>query len=345
MEKRIGKYKSFVNESIFSRTFNERIERIDKDLIAARDAIGYINTYYQIQIKDYKKIDKYYTNLDFLILDISRDLNDIIKKFGANFTDDQSRIFVKKLNTLIIIFKRCSFNLTSTTVKQTIVPALAYLNSTINIINLLQKDFEKNIEYESDKDGRTEIYKFIISGGDATFHEIEKRSIIEAKEKEVREKHKDVDPYGEEAWGDEIKNETVKWWESGKLNKEKDENSWGEEVPFTQDHMELKGIGGIRGAAIATDFKVGDKVITNGTINYNNRDIKLKDREGIIIRIREKNFGATQIVVKFEGERNLMSTVLSPHEDCWSFFIGEHYPQNRTDGYLECYAQLFIKKL
>ena len=103
------------------------------------------------------------------------------------------------------------------------------------------------------------------------------------------------------------------------------------------------------------DFSVGDEVITNGTIFYGlspNGKVELKDRIGKIVRIKDRSRGGIvgmtsenlMIVVKFEGEKYLLGTVLSPYKDCWPFFV-KNYQTNRTDGYFECTNHLFIKKL
>lgn len=104
------------------------------------------------------------------------------------------------------------------------------------------------------------------------------------------------------------------------------EESWGDDIIF--------------------DFKVGDDVITKGTIFYGlspNGKIELKNRIGKVVRIKEKE-DSTMIVVKFEGERHLLGTILSPYKDCWPFFVSK-FDQYFIDGYFKCYSNLFIKKL
>jgi hypothetical protein len=198
----IIEYENFLNESIFSKTFDERIEKINSMLIKGRNISAVIHTNYQNKILDYKRINKYYWKFDFNLLDVSEELNLIMKKYVKSLTEEQMKIFIQKLNGVIRLFRFGTYNMNEPKVKNIITKSLENINSVIFVLEYLKstKYYDYEIDFETSKDDYVNSLVLMPSGN---FCEVDRRSVLIDKEKKAWDAHKEADPYGEEEWVDE----------------------------------------------------------------------------------------------------------------------------------------------
>ena len=318
----IIKYENFINESIFSKkTFDERIEKINDLVINGRRISAIINTNYQDKIRDYKRINKYYGKFDANLISVSEELNTIMTKHMKSFTKEQMDIFIQKLNGVIKLIKVGSYNVKKWDVKYAITATLENINSIIFILEYLKstKYYDFDIDFETSYE---EYVDSLVLVPDGDFCEVDRKSVLMEKEKKAKEAHKDVDPYGEEKW----LGEATRWYKQGKLEISEEDDDWDEEPEF--DPV----------------ISVGDMVEVEG--NWNGK-IFNKDK-GEVVRIfnvfparggerilKKDNGNEIDIVVKFEGRRDLFPSRFSNANNCAKFQMMKRRGKNKTNLYTD----------
>lgn len=282
------KYKDFINEGLFKKkTFDDRIEEIDKLIMSALKYRGMTLTRSKLDIIKPSNTN----NFTYSIEDVSQKLKDVLTKCGSTIKQEEMDIFMNRFNSfrkmLRITFPIRFFDN---------VKNIAFnFNAIIQIIDYL-KTKNLNIDYETiDKDGDIDLVSIVKDGKFSIY--LNRQSMIDKNEKELKDKYKDIDPLGEENWDD------VNEW-----------NNYDEEDMEEENEID------------DPELHVGDRV---EILNYHNYNIDINDR-GEIIRIFDGDryvidygygYKSYRIVVKFDNQRNLLASALSEYKDCYSFFV------------------------
>jgi len=208
--KKLDRYNNFTNEGLFSKkrkepTFDDAINEIDKSFMIA---IGF---------KGADRILKFISQF----ADIGEKLIKILENFGMNMTQEQMDEFIKRFNAFE---KQCiglGYRLTD---YKSLITIRNNENTLLDLLDHIKniRDLQVNIKPEK-FDNPLVFYKH---GG---YFYLVHKSWLKKKREEEKEKHKGVDPYGEEDWGDE-KNEGIKWYKKGEF--EDDPNQSEEETHY-----------------------------------------------------------------------------------------------------------------
>jgi len=284
----IKEYNSFVNESWFNKNFDERISQIDDNLFKFRKQAGLLVSKDSISIRN-----KYFNRIFRSLYEISEIFDNIITKYKYKLSQEQINILIKKWTLFEKYFTRITFNGNFGYVMTLFQSSLEHANSFIYQLTLLE-EYDKIINYKTTYgDDDLNIDRYVIAKV-GEWYKIVKVSEKEEKERKQREAHKDIDPYGEEKWEDANENKDYE-----------EEDDWEEENEMDDP-----------------EIHVGDRVI----VNYYSYNMRLINEMGEVIRIFDcshkfSNVHTRQIVVKFDNRRDLFSSKLSQHKDCYSFLV------------------------
>jgi hypothetical protein len=336
----INDYEGFLHEGFFIKDFNDRINRIDELLFELRDIIGKINV---------NTSDSYFNVAHGLQIKIAGIFKDIILKYKKDLNQEQVNIMVNKWKIFEPMFTCYSYRTTNRPLRRIYMKKAENANSFIYQLELLRK-FGINIEgFEIyNADDYVDPY-IIVQHGE--YSSLTRRSKHEEERKKALEKHKDVDPLGEEDWSDvdQLK-ENITWHNN--------DGTYDEEDEIDDDPVLIS---------------VGDFVEVTGTfrVGFGNNDRKRMNKEvGEVIRIflhqgdqnayvHNKTFlhidpdnnRAIDITIKFDGRNDLLPSKFSKNRDCVKFMQVRRLFNKKTniqsDVYTSNYGDgiLTIKKI
>jgi len=183
-----------VNESIFRRTFEDKISKLDKLFIENRKIAGVISY-------DVTKIRKYYENL----IRIGKYFSNLLGNHKANFTQEQMNTIIDKWKQYERWFLRAPFtkNFYSGSSSVFILELKDLMVSINTFLQLLELWKDRGLDIDISPlgdDGKQDLYTYMIKD---KFYYIVTRSERRRVRAEQIAAHADTDPYGEEIWDDE----------------------------------------------------------------------------------------------------------------------------------------------
>lgn len=193
------KYKEFISEGIFSKTkkktFEDKIEEIDDLIFSALKYRGLILTQSKVEFnKDIRilqnnKFIRILKNATFLF-------KDILVEYGRKMEQKDIDLYLDKYKSLLKSF-RITF---PGRLIDDLIEIAGNLNAIIQIMDHLKSTKNLNIDYKTvDENGNIDFIG-IDKWGSQMY--LNRQSMIDKKDKELRDKHKDIDPLGEEIWED-----------------------------------------------------------------------------------------------------------------------------------------------
>lgn len=188
----IKEFETYVKESFFSKTFEERIDEIDKLFII------------YLSLASKSKVDKHDTNSSAIkrshyvdktlncMTKIIGIIDEIFIKFGKKLTQDQMDQVVKRFKTIEKNIGHIGWKLNDYSV------LINLKNSQNSILNILYhfKEFY-GLEVDIPENELKNPLKLFKENG---YYYIVHKSYADRKEEESKEKHIEDDPYGEEDW-------------------------------------------------------------------------------------------------------------------------------------------------
>jgi hypothetical protein len=214
--KKLDRYNNFTNEGLFSKkkekSFEDSIKQVDRLFMETKRFQGEtIWTKHQdahdVRITNYKTLK--FINM---IADIGEKLSNVLLEFGMNMTQDQMNLFIIRFNEFEKFYINRGWRLNDYSGWKSV---RNNANSILEMLGHIKNIYKLEIEVDPEKfDNPLVFYK------ENGYFYIVHKSWLKIKEKEDREIHKGVDPYGEEDWSDEKKNEGVKWYKKGEFSQE-----------------------------------------------------------------------------------------------------------------------------
>jgi len=183
-------FDTYINESIFNETFEERIDHLNALFFENRKIFAEIISNEKLT----KVVNKYYINLSL----ISKLFVSILMKYKFHFTQDQINIIKEKWNVFEKCFKVIPFtDFFYINIKKILNNILIRINQTLSILRLLGKKFDMEGVTLYDENGKINSYQTHTKKGYTYL-------ITDSNKKLLRDQqlaaHADVDPYGEENW-------------------------------------------------------------------------------------------------------------------------------------------------
>jgi hypothetical protein len=330
----IHDYEDFLYEGIFIKNFNERLEQIDNLMFELRDIMGKISA---LWLNGNRTNINYFNKSHNLHIKISSIFKDILLKYKKNLTQEQVNELVNKWVIFEKMFISYSYRSTNTELKNIYMKKIENANSFLYQLELLKK-LGMNVEgFEIyGPDNRINVY---VIGQKGNFSCLERESERNDRKNKSLEKHKDVDPLGEEDWSDvDNTKESIMWFND-------DGTTYEEEDEIDEDPNLIC---------------VGDKVRVNGRTQIpglENREVFFRNSIGEVIRIfthdmqRYKvlfcqidpdNGKNIDITVKFKGRYDLLPSRFSEHRDCILFHNMYKKKNKKTGEFSNQYSNNYI---
>jgi hypothetical protein len=230
--KRINKYDKF-NEGLFTKnpkkSFERYLDDIDDLFLLYEESSGKsIRNKYANKVYDSSERGDYLAKSVNYMARITDKLDAILMEHGRRMDQEMMDRFVKRFNAVGQAIVGTGYILKN---YNDLNKVRDNMNAILNLLDHIRKFYDLKVDVDEKKYNNPLVF-WKHEGFFYTVH----KSFADKKDKEAKELHANVDPYGEEDWGDEepAKNEGVKWYRGGDLGDE--ENIEVEEPDFITNY-------------------------------------------------------------------------------------------------------------